>query len=86
MVICWVRRCWSSMFPISCRSWQTSPGIVIGIDPVTRASDNIASKLMVEHGEKAGFAVPGSLSLRNHYIKTLGIWASRLEQHKEKKR
>jgi cyclopropane-fatty-acyl-phospholipid synthase len=30
---------------------------------------------MVEHGEKAGFVVPETLSLRNHYIKTLGIWA-----------
>jgi cyclopropane-fatty-acyl-phospholipid synthase len=41
------------------------------------------TKMMVEHGEKAGFTVPEALSLRNHYIKTLGIWASRLEQHKE---
>jgi cyclopropane-fatty-acyl-phospholipid synthase len=41
------------------------------------------TKMMVEHGEKAGFTVPEVLSLRNHYIKTLGIWAARLEQHKD---
>jgi len=41
------------------------------------------TQMMVEHGEKAGFVVPEPLSLRNHYIKTLGIWASRLEQNKE---
>ncbi|MUL46343.1 methyltransferase domain-containing protein [Mycobacterium sp. CBMA293] len=39
--------------------------------------------MMIEHGEKAGFAVNEVQSLRNHYIKTLGIWASRLEQHKD---
>ncbi len=39
--------------------------------------------MMVEHGEKAGFVVPETLSLRNHYIKTLGIWADRLESNKE---
>ena len=33
------------------------------------------TQMMVEHGEKAGFVVPETLSLRNHYIKTLGIWA-----------
>ena len=33
--------------------------------------------------KKAGFVVPEPLSLRNHYIKTLGIWAARLEQHKD---
>lgn len=42
-----------------------------------------STKMMVEHGEKAGFVVPEVLSLRNHYIKTLGIWAARLEQHKD---
>jgi cyclopropane-fatty-acyl-phospholipid synthase len=41
------------------------------------------TQMMVDHGEKAGFVVPETLSLRNHYIKTLGIWASRLEQHKD---
>ncbi len=33
------------------------------------------TQMMVEHGEKAGFVVPEAKSLRNHYIKTLGIWA-----------
>lgn len=42
-----------------------------------------STKMMVEHGEKAGFVVPEPVSLRNHYIKTLGIWAARLEQHKD---
>ncbi|KUI26085.1 SAM-dependent methyltransferase [Mycobacterium sp. IS-1496] len=41
------------------------------------------TQMMVEHGEKAGFGVPETLSLRNHYIKTLGIWAARLEHHKD---
>ncbi len=41
------------------------------------------TQMMVEHGEKAGFKVPETMSLRNHYIKTLGIWADRLEQHKD---
>ncbi|HMZ14133.1 MAG TPA: cyclopropane mycolic acid synthase family methyltransferase [Mycobacterium sp.] len=41
------------------------------------------TQMMIEHGEKAGFVVPEPLSLRNHYIKTLGIWAARLEQHKD---
>ena len=39
--------------------------------------------MMVEHGEKAGFVVPEPMSLRNHYIKTLGIWAGRLEAQKD---
>ncbi len=41
------------------------------------------TQMTIEHGEKAGFVVPEPLSLRNHYIKTLGIWAARLEQHKD---
>jgi cyclopropane-fatty-acyl-phospholipid synthase len=41
------------------------------------------TNMMVEHGEKAGFEVPSTLSLRNHYIKTLGIWAAALENHKD---
>jgi cyclopropane-fatty-acyl-phospholipid synthase len=41
------------------------------------------TQMMVDHGEKAGFVVPETLSLRNHYIKTLGIWANRLEAHKD---
>ncbi|MCV7177502.1 cyclopropane mycolic acid synthase family methyltransferase [Mycolicibacterium sphagni] len=42
-----------------------------------------STKMLVQHGEKAGFVVPEPLSLRNHYIKTLGIWAARLEWHKD---
>ena len=41
------------------------------------------TQMMVEHGEKAGFVVPETLSLRNHYIKTLGLWADALEHNKE---
>lgn len=41
------------------------------------------TQMMVEHGEKAGFVVPEVVSLRNHYIKTLGIWADRLERNKD---
>jgi hypothetical protein len=39
-----------------------------------------STKMMVEHGEKAGFEVPETMSLRNHYIKTLGLWADALER------
>ena len=42
-----------------------------------------STEMMVERGEKAGFTVPEAMSLRNHYIKTLGIWAGRLEHHKD---
>jgi cyclopropane-fatty-acyl-phospholipid synthase len=42
-----------------------------------------STDMMIEHGEKAGFTVPEALSLRNHYIKTLGIWAAALENHKD---
>lgn len=41
------------------------------------------TQMMIEHGEKAGFQVPEAISLRNHYIKTLGIWADRLERNKD---
>ena len=41
-----------------------------------------STKMMVEHGEKAGFVVPETMSLRNHYIKTLGLWADALERNK----
>ncbi len=34
------------------------------------------TQMMVEHGQKAGFQVPETMSLRNHYIKTLGICRS----------
>ncbi|BBZ21762.1 cyclopropane mycolic acid synthase family methyltransferase [Mycolicibacter hiberniae] len=37
------------------------------------------TKMMVEHGEKAGFTVPEALSLRPHYIKTLKMWGDALE-------
>ena len=39
--------------------------------------------MMVDHGRKAGFAVPEPTSLRNHYIKTLGLWADALERNKQ---
>jgi cyclopropane-fatty-acyl-phospholipid synthase len=42
------------------------------------------AEMMIEHGEKAGFVVPECLSLRTHYIKTLGLWADALERNKEK--
>src|SRR5689334_17025921 len=42
-----------------------------------------STDMMIERGEKAGFVVPEAVSLRNHYIKTLGIWAAALENHKE---
>ena len=42
------------------------------------------AQMMIEHGEKAGFIVPECLSLRTHYIKTLGIWADALAANKEK--
>jgi cyclopropane-fatty-acyl-phospholipid synthase len=41
------------------------------------------AEMMIEHGEKAGFAVPECISLRTHYIKTLGLWAEALRAHKE---
>jgi cyclopropane-fatty-acyl-phospholipid synthase len=43
-----------------------------------------STKMMVEHGEKAGFIVPEPLSLRPHYIKTLQIWGDALEANKAK--
>ena len=42
-----------------------------------------STQMMVDYGEKAGFAVRDVRSLRNHYIKTLGIWANRLEAHRD---
>ncbi|MGH3971414.1 MAG: class I SAM-dependent methyltransferase, partial [Mycobacterium sp.] len=38
-----------------------------------------STKMMVEHGEKAGFIVPEPLSLRDHYVRTLRIWGDALE-------
>ncbi|MUL44731.1 methyltransferase domain-containing protein [Mycobacterium sp. CBMA293] len=42
-----------------------------------------STQMMVDHGEKAGFNVLDPVSLRNHYIKTLGVWAANLEHAKE---
>ena len=41
-----------------------------------------STEMMVEHGQKAGFVVPETVSLRTHYIKTLGLWADALERNK----
>lgn len=41
------------------------------------------TQMMVEHGQRAGFTVPETVSLRNHYIKTLGLWAHALEANRE---
>jgi cyclopropane-fatty-acyl-phospholipid synthase len=40
-------------------------------------------EMMIDHGQKAGFTVAECISLRTHYIKTLGIWAHRLEANKQ---
>ena len=42
------------------------------------------AQMMIDHGEKAGFVVPECMSLRTHYIKTLGLWAAALEANKDK--
>ena len=42
-----------------------------------------STEMMVEHGQRAGFVVPETMSLRNHYIKTLGLWADALEKHRD---
>jgi cyclopropane-fatty-acyl-phospholipid synthase len=42
------------------------------------------AQMMIEHGEKAGFVVPECLSLRTHYVKTLGMWVDALERNKDK--
>jgi cyclopropane-fatty-acyl-phospholipid synthase len=41
------------------------------------------AKMMVEHGEKAGFVVPECLSLQEHYVRTLRTWADTLEAKKD---
>ena len=41
------------------------------------------AKMMVEHGEKAGFVVPEYLSLQTHYVRTLRTWADTLEAKKD---
>ncbi len=43
-----------------------------------------STQMMVDHGEKAGFVVPDTVSLRTHYIKTLGLWADALERNRDK--
>jgi cyclopropane-fatty-acyl-phospholipid synthase len=40
------------------------------------------AKMMVDHGEKAGFVVPEYLSLQTHYVRTLRTWADTLEARK----
>ncbi len=42
-----------------------------------------SAKMMVEHGEKAGFVVPEYLSLQTHYVRTLRTWADALEANKD---
>ena len=43
-----------------------------------------STKMMVDHGEKAGFVVPEPLSLRPHYIKTLHLWGDTLESNRDR--
>jgi cyclopropane-fatty-acyl-phospholipid synthase len=40
------------------------------------------TQMMKDHGEKAGFTVDEPMSLRSHYVKTLGLWADALEANK----
>src|ERR1700710_2956485 len=42
-----------------------------------------STKMMVAHGEKAGFVVPEYLSLQTHYVRTLRTWADALEANKD---
>jgi cyclopropane-fatty-acyl-phospholipid synthase len=42
-----------------------------------------STDMMVERGCKAGFTVLEPMTLRNHYIKTLGLWADALERNKQ---
>jgi cyclopropane-fatty-acyl-phospholipid synthase len=39
---------------------------------------------MRTHGETAGFTVDNVVSLREHYVKTLGLWADALEANKSR--
>jgi cyclopropane-fatty-acyl-phospholipid synthase len=41
------------------------------------------AKMMVAHGEKAGFVVPECISLQKHYVRTLRTWADTLEANKD---
>ena len=43
-----------------------------------------STQMMIDHGEKAGFVVPEAMSLRTHYIKTLGLWADALERNRDR--
>jgi cyclopropane-fatty-acyl-phospholipid synthase len=40
------------------------------------------TQMMKDHGETAGFIVDEPMSLRSHYVKTLGLWADALEANK----
>jgi len=42
------------------------------------------AKEILEHGEKAGWRITQVQSLREHYVKTLTIWADRLEENRDK--
>jgi cyclopropane-fatty-acyl-phospholipid synthase len=41
-----------------------------------------SSQMMRTHGESAGFTVDNVVSLREHYVKTLTLWADALEANK----
>jgi cyclopropane fatty-acyl-phospholipid synthase-like methyltransferase len=41
-----------------------------------------SSQMMRTHGETAGFTVDNVVSLREHYVKTLTLWADALEANK----
>jgi cyclopropane-fatty-acyl-phospholipid synthase len=43
-----------------------------------------STRMMVEHGERAGFVVPEPLSLREHYVRTLRIWGDALAANHDK--
>jgi cyclopropane-fatty-acyl-phospholipid synthase len=42
-----------------------------------------SATMVVDHATKAGYTVPEVLSLREHYVKTLGIWSATLKAHKD---
>ncbi|BBY55312.1 class I SAM-dependent methyltransferase [Mycobacterium koreense] len=43
-----------------------------------------STQMMIDHGEKAGFAVEEALSLRPHYIKTLHLWSEALKANRDR--
>lgn len=45
-----------------------------------------ATDVMVDHGQRAGFAVPELLVLRTRCIKTIGLWAVAPWQNKKRDR